>query len=110
MQCAGKHRGLGVSTSRVQSLRLDTWSEANLKRMQHGSNSRFRTFVEKHKFDTSSDKSFYFQPLFSEYRNKLLNNEIVQCAATKPKDTVIKPTKDVEAVKATQRVENLFDF
>jgi len=46
MDCAGKHRGLGVHLSFVRSTTMDIWSKQQLQRMQLGGNSPFLQFIE----------------------------------------------------------------
>lgn len=45
LECAGKHRGLGVHVSFVRSTTMDAWDGAQLRRMQLGGNAKFRQFV-----------------------------------------------------------------
>eukprot|EP00746_Dinoflagellata_sp_MGD_P127039 gnl/MRDRNA2_/MRDRNA2_61729_c0_seq1.p1 gnl/MRDRNA2_/MRDRNA2_61729_c0~~gnl/MRDRNA2_/MRDRNA2_61729_c0_seq1.p1 ORF type:complete len:732 (+),score=181.78 gnl/MRDRNA2_/MRDRNA2_61729_c0_seq1:77-2272(+) len=45
LECAGKHRGLGVHVSFVRSTTMDAWDSMQLKRMQLGGNQQFREFV-----------------------------------------------------------------
>jgi len=46
VDCAGKHRGLGVHISFVRSTTMDIWSQEQLRRMQLGGTPRFREFLE----------------------------------------------------------------
>ncbi|URE16159.1 ADP-ribosylation factor GTPase-activating protein [Musa troglodytarum] len=45
LECSGKHRGLGVHISFVRSVTMDTWSEAQLKKMEAGGNDRLNGFL-----------------------------------------------------------------
>merc|ERR1712107_938815 len=45
MDCAGKHRGLGVHLSSVRST-MDAWSSKQLQRIRLGGTQRFREFLE----------------------------------------------------------------
>mmetsp|Transcript_65392 Transcript_65392/g.156366 ORF Transcript_65392/g.156366 Transcript_65392/m.156366 type:complete len:727 (+) Transcript_65392:138-2318(+) len=45
VECAGRHRGLGVHVSFVRSLSMDVWSNQQLQRMKLGGNKRFQTFL-----------------------------------------------------------------
>jgi hypothetical protein len=45
---AGVHRSLGVKTSFVQSLHLDSWKPVHLKMMELGGNARFAKFMRDH--------------------------------------------------------------
>eukprot|EP00913_Durusdinium_trenchii_P002187 g2019.t1 len=46
VDCAGRHRGLGVHLSFVRSTTMDIWSPQQLRRMQLGGTHRFREFLE----------------------------------------------------------------
>lgn len=46
VDCAGRHRGLGVHLSFVRSCSMDHWSPKQLRRMQLGGTSRLRSFLE----------------------------------------------------------------
>jgi hypothetical protein len=45
MDCAGKHRGLGVHVSFVRSVSMDTWTEQQRRRMSLGGNDSFLEFM-----------------------------------------------------------------
>jgi len=45
VECAGRHRGLGVHFSFVRSLSMDVWSNAQLQRMKLGGNKRFKAYL-----------------------------------------------------------------
>lgn len=46
--CAGVHRSFGVGVSFVQGVNLDKWDRKNYLSMKHGSNARFKKFLEQH--------------------------------------------------------------
>lgn len=46
LQCAGKHRGLGVGVSKVRSLTMDAWSEEQLQRMKVGGNTKCTAYFK----------------------------------------------------------------
>ena len=46
LECAGKHRSLGVHLSFVRSLELDSWNESQINIMKHGGNQRARDFFK----------------------------------------------------------------
>lgn len=46
LECAGKHRSLGVHLSFVRSLELDSWNESQIKIMSHGGNQRAREYFK----------------------------------------------------------------
>lgn len=45
VDCAGRHRGLGVHVSFVRSTTMDLWSSEQLRRMQLGGTKRFQDFL-----------------------------------------------------------------
>ncbi|KAI5083080.1 hypothetical protein GOP47_0002823 [Adiantum capillus-veneris] len=45
MECAGKHRGLGVHISFVRSVSMDTWTDIQLKKMECGGNAALYDFL-----------------------------------------------------------------
>lgn len=46
MDCAGRHRGLGVHLSFVRSVGMDRWNQDQMRRMQAGGTGRFQEFLE----------------------------------------------------------------
>ncbi|KAL3822185.1 hypothetical protein ACHAXA_008201 [Cyclostephanos tholiformis] len=54
LQCCGRHRGMGVSTSYVKSLTLDHWKRREILCMLEGGNSQLTAFFERHGMGTSS--------------------------------------------------------
>ena len=46
LDCAGKHRSLGVHISFVRSLELDSWNESQIKIMKHGGNQKAREYFK----------------------------------------------------------------
>jgi len=46
MNCAGLHRGLGQSISKVRSLTMDSWNEKHLKYMCLGGNLKLKEFFQ----------------------------------------------------------------
>merc|ERR1712232_557713 len=48
MDCAGRHRGLGVHVSFVRSVTMDRWTRPQLQRMRLGGSARFQEFLTKY--------------------------------------------------------------
>jgi len=46
VDCAGKHRGLGVHLSFVRSTTMDLWSNEQMRRMQLGGTQQFQVFLK----------------------------------------------------------------
>ena len=48
ISCAGRHRALGVNTSKVRSLSMDSWSHAEVVSMLEGGNDQLASFYTRH--------------------------------------------------------------
>ena len=48
LSCAGKHRGLGVQTSKVRSISMDSWSYSDVLTMLEGGNGQLSQFYYRH--------------------------------------------------------------
>ena len=48
ISCAGRHRALGVNTSKVRSLSMDSWSHADVVAMLEGGNDQLASFYTRH--------------------------------------------------------------
>ena len=57
INCAGIHRGFGVQTSFVRSVKMDNWSEKQLKMMESGGNKLLQEFLQS--FDLTDIKTRY---------------------------------------------------
>ena len=55
LECSGIHRGLGVHISFVRSVGMDSWSAAQLKKMQAGGNADLNAFLKKYGIDKHTD-------------------------------------------------------
>jgi hypothetical protein len=54
LECSGQHRSLGTHISFVRSVRMDSWTDKQIKRMKiSGGNNACRDFLEKHGIDTT---------------------------------------------------------
>ncbi|KAJ7490272.1 ArfGap-domain-containing protein [Mycena galericulata] len=78
LQCAGTHRGFGVHISFVRSISMDTWQPDQLKRMQIGGNTAFKTFMKAYSpaeqggyKEGNSPYEVYHCWAASQYREKL---------------------------------------
>nr|AGE94949.1 zinc finger protein [Encephalitozoon cuniculi] len=75
--CASVHRSLGVKTSFVKSVNLDIWDEKEYLFMKHGSNEKFRRFLEQHR-------------LVGREMNEIYNNNQIKRYAAEIKGLVVK--------------------
>lgn len=48
LSCAGKHRGLGVNTSKVRSVSMDSWNHSEVLSMLEGGNGQLSAFYARH--------------------------------------------------------------
>ena len=48
ISCAGRHRALGVNTSKVRSVTMDTWAHADVVAMLEGGNDQLASFYTRH--------------------------------------------------------------
>ncbi|KAK4772877.1 hypothetical protein SAY87_027896 [Trapa incisa] len=55
LECSGKHRGLGVHISFVRSVTMDSWSELQIKKMEHGGNDRLNAFLSQYGIPKETD-------------------------------------------------------
>lgn len=75
--CASVHRSLGVKTSFVKSVNLDIWDEKEYLFMKHGSNEKFRKFLEQY-------------GLVGREMNEIYNNNHIKRYAANVKSLVVK--------------------
>lgn len=71
IQCAGVHRGLGVQTSFVRSLTLDSWNASQLALMTSGGNKKFLDFMENYTLNHLDIKDKYITCAAGFYRKQL---------------------------------------
>ena len=71
LDCAGKHRSLGVQVSFVRSIHMDTWSPLQLEMMRQGGNGQIRDFFKKLQIDNSLITTLYSAKGAIHYREKL---------------------------------------
>ena len=64
-----ENRGLGTHVSFVRSVKMDSWTEAQITKMKQGGNQRCKDFLEKHGVDVSgSIKEKYDNPAAQLYQ------------------------------------------
>jgi len=57
LQCSGKHRSLGVATSFVRSIDMDTWSHGQVLAMLEGGNTQLQQFFKRHRMGSTNKHS-----------------------------------------------------
>ena len=74
LDCAGKHRSLGVQNSFIRSIYMDTWSQDQVEMMLQGGNRQLHEYFDKLKIEYSSlaiEKKLYQTRASAHYREKL---------------------------------------
>eukprot|EP01036_Dinobryon_divergens_P022130 gene22130-30366_t len=71
LDCAGKHRSLGVHVSFVRSIRMDSWSRQQVEMMRQGGNQQIRRFFQKIEIENSPILTLYCTKGASHYRERL---------------------------------------
>ncbi|CAB9528955.1 ribosylation factor GTPase-activating protein [Seminavis robusta] len=71
--CSGGHRGLGTHISRVRSIKMDSWTDAQVERMKRGGNHQCQEFLKSHAmdFDRKSIRDRYDSPAADLYKSVL---------------------------------------
>merc|ERR1712232_455081 len=80
VDCAGRHRGLGVHLSFVRSTTMDVWKPDQLKRMQLGGTQRFLDFLAKYPRlrdppKTTTALKTRYGSLAAAYYRRLMDND-----------------------------------
>mmetsp|Transcript_1407 Transcript_1407/g.1835 ORF Transcript_1407/g.1835 Transcript_1407/m.1835 type:complete len:536 (-) Transcript_1407:235-1842(-) len=73
IQCAGRHRALGVSVAFCRSLTMDNWTEANLLSMLLGGNRQLHSFFARQQIENSAIEALYTSRPAAYYREQLAN-------------------------------------
>lgn len=79
LECAGKHRGLGVHISFIRSVSMDAFKAGEIERMRLGGNRRWKQFWINHEYnkdlgldwDSSTVRERYEGPVGEEYKERL---------------------------------------
>lgn len=71
LDCAGKHRSLGVHVSFVRSIHMDTWSHVQVEMMRQSGNAQIREFFCKMQIENSPIETLYRSKAAAHYREKL---------------------------------------
>eukprot|EP01038_Epipyxis_sp_PR26KG_P007903 gene7903-10728_t len=71
LDCAGKHRSLGVHVSFVRSIRMDSWSIQQIEMMRQGGNDQIRKFFAKLEIENSPIQILYCTKGANHYRERL---------------------------------------
>lgn len=131
LECAGKHRGLGVHNSFVRSLELDSWTQSQINVMRAGGNAKAKAYFKQIGIDQLPVSQKYQTRSAHQYAAKLyeeagetLSGQVASAGADapeedraaakeEPKEEIKEETKEetkdeaavVEEKVAVQRVE-----
>jgi hypothetical protein len=72
LECAGRHRGLGVHLSFVRSIEMDTWTHRQLSMMRVGGNSPCKAFFEANGIFGNPLLRKYESDVAGAYRAKII--------------------------------------
>jgi DNA-binding XRE family transcriptional regulator len=72
LECAGKHRNMGVHISRVRSVMVDEWTEEQLLYMELGGNDELKKWFDETKYDSSTNINKYTSRWAQLYRDELV--------------------------------------
>merc|ERR1740130_1523460 len=71
LECSGPHRSLGTHISFIRSVRMDSWSEKQIKRMKiSGGNQACRDFLQSHGITNISTSFRISKTTFISIQNK----------------------------------------
>ena len=72
LECSGAHRGLGVHVSFVRSVGMDSWSDAQLRKMRAGGNGTLNAWLAQHGVPKTCDiKSKYNSKAAEVFRDRV---------------------------------------
>ena len=75
LECSGQHRSLGTHISFIRSVRMDSWSEKQIKRMKiSGGNTACRDFLQSHGITNISTSFRILKTTFISIQNKYRTN------------------------------------
>mmetsp|Transcript_28289 Transcript_28289/g.58768 ORF Transcript_28289/g.58768 Transcript_28289/m.58768 type:complete len:321 (+) Transcript_28289:535-1497(+) len=69
LKCSGRHRGLGVQTSYVKSLTMDSWNHSQVLSMLEGGNTQLSQFFSRHHM-SPTDPNYYGPDVINRYNTK----------------------------------------
>ena len=108
IQCAGRHRALGVQTSFVRSLTMDNWNEENVLAMTFGGNAQLRGFFTRQHIENSDIEMLYTTKQAKYYREqlrrqvrKVLDERHPSTAKAKSKRPKAQPASKPRAARAS---------
>ena len=82
MNCSGRHRSYGVSTSRVRSIDLDAWSHSQVLALLEGGNQQMKQFFLRHHMDgkTLEELNLQYQTKAADFYKTHLHQHVTRVA------------------------------
>lgn len=72
LNCAGVHRGLGVNTSYIRSITMDSWNENQINMMKNGGNTRLKDFFKIYDIKPSISQELLYSTKLLEFYRRLV--------------------------------------
>lgn len=82
LDCASVHRSMGVNTSFVKSVTMDSWSQREYLFMKYGSNPSFKAFIAQHGLEDKDTMEIYVNNMAKKYSNKLKEKVFTELGIT----------------------------
>ncbi|KAF9764117.1 hypothetical protein NGRA_0819 [Nosema granulosis] len=82
LDCASVHRSMGVNTSFVKSVTMDSWTQKEYLFMKFGSNSAFKAFITQHGLLDKDTLEIYVNSTSKKYANKLKEKVFTELGIT----------------------------
>jgi len=99
ISCSGVHRSLGTNLSKVRSLTLDKWDDAQLKFLKVGGNTRLKVFLAEYNVDSNLEIERKYNLKCMEYYRGELLQEVTGQKNNLMKPDVINGVMQIEMIK-----------
>ena len=110
IQCAGRHRALGVQTSFVRSLTMDNWTDENVLAMRLGGNDQLRGFFTRQKIVNSAIEVLYTTKQATYYREQLRQQIEKMLSDRRPSSSKNKKSSSSSSSSSARRSRHAADI
>ncbi len=76
LNCAGEHRGYGVSVSYVRSITIDTWNDNQINMMKFGGSRNLKELLEVYAVDSKVNKTVLYNSRLLDFYRKHLKSKV----------------------------------
>jgi hypothetical protein len=77
LNCAGEHRGYGVSVSYIRSITIDTWNDNQINMMKFGGNGNLKELLDVYEIDRKKvDKTKLYNSRLLDFYRKHLKSKV----------------------------------